>query len=173
MDNRQAAFLGLFLLASIYQHVIAQPAVVKSTTALNAHQRYTATLPAAFNQAIPFSWQYLPTSPLLASSMGIAWRHTYDIRLLKNEHKLELLKPDGTSSYYSPTTGNLYLSETHSDGSIQRFDQHYHLTADEHTTIFYGSHPVTIKKPDSTFVKLRYKDNVLTTLFDQHGMNFI
>ena len=153
--------------ASNYVH--ANSIVKHSTIALSAQQNYITQLPTEFNKEIPFHWRYIPTSDRTPSAMGYSWRHSYHIRLLKNQDKLELLNPNGTRQLFLPTDAHTYVADNSPSETIVHKQNRYRLTTPVKTTVFFGSYPIEIKTLNKPAIKLRYKNGVLSRLFNDNG----
>ena len=179
MDNQRPAHSGpcLFVRNALYAlalvivaaHLQADTSVNESKMILNAQQSYTAELPDYFSRAIPFRWHYQPAGDHIPSAMGSLWHHNYNLRLLQNEEKLELVKPDGTRQLFSPIDGQHFVADESPNETIEHRSQHYHLTTLEMTATCFGSYPVEIKQTNQFAIKLRYKNGVLSRLFDTNA----
>ncbi|MEE9334689.1 MAG: hypothetical protein V3U65_11435 [Granulosicoccaceae bacterium] len=162
---------ALYALAylSVATNLHANTDNITSNIILRAQHNYTAKLPDEFSHAIPFNLQYLPTSGPIPSNVGSVWRHSYDVRLLQRDNKLELIKPDGTRQLFPPIDKHNYVADKNPKETIEHKLQHYHLTTPKKTTIFFGSYPVAVTKQDNSVINLRYKNGILSRLFTEKG----
>ncbi len=169
--TRAVLYCSAGVCASYYVH--ADSIVKHSTIALSAQQNYITQLPTEFNKEIPFHWRYIPTSDRTPSAMGYSWRHSYHIRLLKNQDKLELLNPNGTRQLFLPIDAHNYVADNSPSETIEHKQNRYRLITPVKTTVFFGSYPVEIKTLNTPAIKLRYKNGVLSRLFNNKGSTLL